>query len=172
MVRKKSFIWLRLIFFFSIITYLLGLPSYGSEKHLNAGTFDFSLKALDGKEICLKDYRGKKMVHLLFWATWCPYCLMEMPKLKKLYHAMGDKPYEILAIDVGINDSLKRIKKIQEQYQIPCKIFLDEKGKVSKRCGIISVPMHIIIDKEGIIRDRFYQLSEDPTNYINRIFSQ
>jgi thiol-disulfide isomerase/thioredoxin len=52
-------------------------PHLGAEE-LTADTLDFSLKTIDGTEVRLEDYRGKKIVHLLFWATWCPHCLMEM----------------------------------------------------------------------------------------------
>jgi peroxiredoxin len=171
MVRKNSFFWLRLIFLISIIAYLLGCPSKQEERQQNSGSFDFSLTTLDGEEIRLKDYRGKKMVHLAFWATWCPSCLMEIPKLKKLYYTIGNKPYEILAINVGINDSLKRVKYFQERYQIPYKILFDEKGEVSRMFGIIGIPTNIIIDKEGIIRGRYNQSPEDTKNYLNQLFS-
>lgn len=171
MIKNNSFGWLRLIFVISIISYLLGCPSGQEENQLNSGTFDFSLKTIEGKEIRLKDYRGKKVVHLTFWATWCPACLMEMPKLKKLYYAIGNKPYEILAINVGLNDSVKRIKQMQARYQIPYKILFDEKGEVSKRYGVIGIPTHIIIDEKGIIKERFNQLPEDPKIHLSRFFS-
>jgi len=170
--QKKSFVWLRLIFLISIITYLLGCPSKQEERQQNSGSFDFFLMTLEGEEIRLKDYQGEKIVHLVFWATWCPSCLIEIPKLKKLHYAIGNKPYQILAIDIGINDSLKRVKYFQEQYQIPYKILFDEKGEVARSYGIIGVPTHILIDKEGKIRDRFNQLSNYPEHYLNQVLSQ
>lgn len=171
MVERKSLIWWRLVFVSSIITCLLSFPSDQEAKQLKAGPLDFSLKTLEGREVSLKDYRGKKMVHLMFWATWCRYCLIEMPKLKKLYQAIGNRPYEILAVNVYLNDSLRRVRDTQERYQMPFKILLDEKGEAAKKCGITGVPLHIIIDKEGVIKDRFYNISDDPTKYFNQLFS-
>ena len=151
-----------------IMLCVLAYPVKNSAQESNPETLDFSLKTIDGIDVRLGDYRGKKIVHLLFWATWCPHCLMEMPKVKELYHALDSNTYEILAIDVGINDTLKRIRKIQKKYEIPCKILLDEKGDVTKKCKIVGVPCHIIIGKDGTIIDRFNELPKDPLAYLKK----
>jgi len=153
---------------FVALQYLFSNPQHLGAEELTADILDFSLKTIDGTDVRLEDYRGKKIVHLLFWATWCPHCLMEMPKIKEIYHALDSNTYEILAIDVGINDSLKRIRKIQKKYEIPCKILLDEKGDVTKKCKIVGVPCHIIIGKDGTIIDRFNELPKDPLVYLNK----
>jgi len=168
----KSLMWLRLIFIVSIILYLTGCPSNREERQFDSASFDFTLNTIEGEKINLKDYRGEKIVHLAFWATWCLACLMEMPKLKKLYHAIGNRPYEVLAINVGLNDSLKRVTYYKEQKRLPFKILFDERGEVSRIYGIIGVPTHIIIDKEGFIKDRFNQLPEDLNNYLKQFFPQ
>lgn len=172
MDKKKSFLWLLLIFVIFFTTHLLGCPSKQEGQQQNLKAFDFSLKTIEGEEIQLKNYRGKKIVHLVFWATWCPACLMEIPKLKNLYHAIENKPYEILSIDVGINDSIERVKQTQARYQIPYKILFDGTGEVSRRYGIIGVPTYIIIDKEGIIKNQFNQLPEDTKTYLAQVLSQ
>ena len=43
----------------------------------------FTLKDLKGEEIKLSDYKGK-FVLLVFGTTWCPYCRIEIPNLKKV----------------------------------------------------------------------------------------
>jgi peroxiredoxin len=129
---------------------------------------NFTLKSIDGEEVSLKDYRGKKIVHLIFWATWCPHCLMEMPKVNELSQSLGKKPYEALAVDVGINESIKRIRKIQKQYKIPCKILLDENGMVTRLFKIVGVPCHIIIGTDGGILDQVNELPKDPLTYMKK----
>lgn len=157
---------------FLLITILLAFPNQQGAKEPDKTPLDFTLKTLDGDEICLKRYRGEKIVHLMFWATWCPHCLMEMPKVKKLHELVGNKPYEILAIDVGLNDSPKRIRKIKDQYQLPCEILLDKNAEILKSCSVFGVPYHIILDKEGMIIDRFNELPDDLTKFLNKIFPQ
>ena len=58
---------------------------------------------------------------------------MEIPKLKKLHEAIGDKPYEIVSIDVGVNDSVKKVRQVQERYQLSYKMLFDEAGDVSRQ---------------------------------------
>jgi len=167
MNRKNSSFNLIVLLFIIIF---LAFPNQQEANQTSQTLLNFSLKTLDDKEICLKSYRGKKIVHLLFWATWCPHCLMEMPKIKKLHDLLGNKPYEILAIDVGLNDSPKRIRKIKEQYKIPCEILLDKNAEILRSCKVFGVPYHIIINKEGMIIDRFNELPDDLTKYINKLF--
>ncbi len=144
------------------------IPDRIEAKECDSETFDFTLKTIDGEEVSLKDYRGEKIVHLVFWATWCPHCLMEMPKVGKLYQEFQNKQYEVLAVDVGINESIKRIRKIQKKYNIPSKILIDDKGVATKLFTIIGVPCHIIIGKDGTILDRVNELPKDPLSYMQK----
>ena len=160
---------------FSFYLFLTGLliiqlffPAFQYAEQDTTELFDFTLKSIDGEEVSLKDYRGKKIVHLVFWATWCPHCLMEMPKVNELYQSLQNKPYEVFAVDVGINESIKRIRKIQKQYKIPCKILLDEKGVVTRLFKIVGVPCHTIIGMDGKILDRVNELPKDPLSYMKK----
>jgi len=51
---------------------------------------DFSLRALDGRRVQLRDFRGK-VVLLNFWTTWCTACVSEMPGLIALQKQHGDR---------------------------------------------------------------------------------
>jgi len=170
MENAKLFTVVRFIIFSVILTFLLGCPSRQEPTQTNQAAPDFSLKTIDGEDVSLNSYRDKKVVHLVFWATWCPSCLMEIPKLKKLHEAIGDKPYEIVSIDVGVNDSVKKVRQVQERYQLSYKMLFDEAGDVSRQYGIMGVPTHFIINKEGVIINRFNQLPEDTTAYLAQFF--
>jgi peroxiredoxin len=153
-----------------LLANILVYSSEGGDARLHAKeTFDFSLETLEGEKLQLKDYRGKKVVHLVFWSTWCPKCLLDMTKLKDIWKTIENRPYEILAVNVGLNESKKRIHKIRSEYQIPFRIVLDNKSKVTKDFGVMSIPFNIIIDKEGTITDRFSDLPKDPKDLLNKV---
>ncbi|MGK0256554.1 MAG: thiol-disulfide isomerase/thioredoxin, partial [Arcobacteraceae bacterium] len=70
---------------------------------------NFNATTLEGKQISLEQFKGKKAVWLVFWATWCPYCEKEIPALKDLYKKYNDK-LEIIAVNIGVNDSIEKAK--------------------------------------------------------------
>jgi peroxiredoxin len=119
---------------------------------------DFTLIDIKGKEHTLNNYAGKDVV-LVFWATYCGACRMEMPHLNELYNAdAGDKPV-ILAVSresVGLLTRYVTSEKISfpvisntttlpmpyslVQY-VPSTFFIDRQGKI-KLAAIGMVPAH------------------------------
>jgi len=121
---------------------------------------DFTLKDLTGKDVSLSSFRDKSMVCIVFWATWCPYCIKEIPKLKEIYTKYNEKGLEIISINIAANDPIKRVAAFQQKNAVPYNILYDEKNVVAKMYGITGVPVSIIIDKKGIIRYGGYTLPE------------
>jgi peroxiredoxin len=58
---------------------------------------DFTLTDIDGQPHKLSDYRGQEVV-VVFWATWCGPCKLEVPHLKELRNAFPKEKLAILAI--------------------------------------------------------------------------
>jgi len=58
---------------------------------------DLTLKDLDGKEVSLKDFRGK-VVLVNFWATWCDPCRTEIPWLIDLYDKYRSRGFVVLGV--------------------------------------------------------------------------
>jgi peroxiredoxin len=59
-----------------------------------------------------------------------------------------------LAINPGVNDSLRKTQLYVEKYHIPYPVAYDEGGAISKSFGINGVPTIIIVDKNDIVRHR------------------
>ena len=58
---------------------------------------DFTLTDIEGQTQKLSDYRGKE-VAVVFWATWCGPCKLEVPHLKELRSTFPKEKLAILAI--------------------------------------------------------------------------
>jgi peroxiredoxin len=112
---------------------------------------NFSLKTLDGKQVDLKDFRGKKVI-LNFWATWCPPCREEMPEMQKFYSDFKEQNVAILAVNLEYSETKpERIRDFVEEYSLSFPIPLDEKNTVGKRFRAVSIPTSYFIDEKGSI---------------------
>jgi len=111
---------------------------------------DFNVTTLAGQSVKLSDYKNVKPLYLKFWATWCSYCIAEFPHLQEVYNKYGND-IEVLAINVGMNDSINNIERLYQKnaYNIPT--FFDKKGELTSRYGVVGTPYTILIDRQGKI---------------------
>ncbi|MGM0901004.1 MAG: redoxin domain-containing protein [Bacillota bacterium] len=110
---------------------------------------NFTLSTLEGKEVKLSDFKGRKVM-INFWATWCPPCKAEMPAMQQLYdHA--NSYMDILAINI---DPKNDVAGFVRENQLTFPILLDESGKVNEDYSIISIPTTFLINEEGMIEKK------------------
>ncbi|NOY86030.1 MAG: TlpA family protein disulfide reductase [Deltaproteobacteria bacterium] len=114
---------------------------------------DFTLKSLDGEEITLSRYFGKKVVMLEFWATWCDICKKEIPTLIKDYNKYKDKGFELLAIALETGDAAK-VRKMVEEKGIPYPVLIDSDLKVATKIYRLAgpIPLKVIIGVDGTVK--------------------
>jgi len=73
---------------------------------------DFSIEDINGKTHKLSDYLGRNVV-VVFWATWCPACNLEMPHLIELRKTLPEDKLTILAISNEEPERLKQFAKLK-----------------------------------------------------------
>lgn len=96
---------------------------------------DFDIIQMDGSTFKLKDYRGKQAVYLVFWNTWCGYCMKKVPKLKQTQAKLTDK-IKIIAINTSLKDSVKKSLDFQQQYDINYSLAFDHDKIITDRYGV------------------------------------
>jgi peroxiredoxin len=113
---------------------------------------DFTLKDLDGKEHTLSSFKGKKVVMLDFWATWCNICKREMPILESVYKEYREKGVEFFGI--ALDEKVKLIKKIIADKGVTYPILIDSGAKVATEVYRLAgpIPLKVVVDCEGVIR--------------------
>ena len=114
---------------------------------------DFSITRFDGSEFRLSDFRGKKAVYLVFWNTWCTYCMKKIPKLLDAQQNLKQE-IEIIAVNTTLKDSLDKSIAFQKQYAITYPLAFDYGKKVTVLYGVWGTPTEFIIDVNGIIQHR------------------
>jgi len=125
------------------------------------------LKDLSGKTHDLKQYRGK-VVLINFWATWCPPCRAEMPSMQRLKAKMAGKPFVILAVDMGEEESV--VKNYIREIKTDFTVLLDKDGRALKSWKVFAFPTSYVVDTQGKIRYGLYGASEwDAADKVQKI---
>ncbi len=70
-----------------------------------------------------------------------------MPSLENLHQHFKDKPFSLLAIDVG--EKKETVLNFVEDRDLSFTFLLDEDTQVSAQYGVRSHPMKYLIDKNG-----------------------
>ncbi len=108
---------------------------------------DFSLQALKGKEVEIKQFQGK-VVFLNFWATWCGPCKEEMPGLEFLHQYFKNRNFALLTISVDY-EGIKPIQEFMNKHQYSFPVLLDPKGETLDLFEVKGIPTTFLIDKKG-----------------------
>ena len=107
--------------------------------------------ALDGSTVDLSKLRGK-VVLVDFWATWCPPCREEVPKVVAAYKKYHDKGFEI--VGVSLDQDKDALVSFTKEHGMVWPQYFDGQGwdnKVSSNFGIDTIPAMWLVGKNGKI---------------------
>ena len=119
---------------------------------------------LDGKEVSLADYKGKK-VYLKFWASWCPICLSGLADITQLSEMPPKDSVVLTVIAPGVNreKSLEDFKEWfmgVDYHSLP--VLVDKDGQFLKKLGVVGYPTSAFIDANGkVVRVQPGHVSND-----------
>jgi thiol-disulfide isomerase/thioredoxin len=119
-------------------------------------TYAFNLPDLRGDTYTLPDYSGKVLL-VNFWASWCPPCIQEMPVMVRLKQQFKDRPFEVLALNVG--EKKYRVWKFVKLIDFDLPVLLDESSDTSRAWGVETLPTSFLVDAKGRVR---YRVRGDP----------
>lgn len=110
---------------------------------------DFTVLDANGKEVKLSDFRGKPVV-VNFWATWCGYCVKEMPAFEEVYQQMGsDIHFLMINVTDGVQETVDKASAFIADSGYTFPVYYDTQYSATLTYGAYSLPMTFFFDAEG-----------------------
>jgi peroxiredoxin len=119
---------------------------------------NFRLRTVDGQEILLSDLRGRP-VFLNFWATWCIYCVTEMPAMQRLADRSGEQ-FTVVGVNVG--EDAETVRWFAAETAVRYPLLLDEERTVTKVFRARAMPTSLFLDADGVVRGVKYGVLTPP----------
>ena len=113
-----------------------------------------------GKKHNIEEYKGKVVV-INFWATWCGYCVEEMPEFEKVYKEFGSNKKDVIILGVAgpktkqnlnnVDVEKDKIISFLNKNKITYPTLMDETGKSFDDYKVRALPMTYVINKDGYL---------------------
>ena len=113
---------------------------------------NFTISDTKGKMWTLSELRGQ-VVFVNIWATWCPPCVKEMPAMQELNSSLPPDKFKMLAI--LFNDAPAMAENLVAKLNLTFPILIDPQNMAARSYGLTGVPETFIIDKQGVLREKF-----------------
>ena len=115
---------------------------------INAGDIapDFTVEMLDGSKVTLSALQGKPTL-LIFWATWCPPCRLELSKLQEhIIDRYGDK---INVLPISRGEERAKVEEYISKMGYTFAVGLDGDQSIYRKYATNYIPRCFVIDAKG-----------------------
>ncbi|MDR2285549.1 MAG: AhpC/TSA family protein [Sphingobacterium sp.] len=150
------------------------LDRYSFEKSLSGGgkAPNFIMDTPTGEKIDFYEFiKGKKVILVDFWASWCGPCRKKNPEIVAFYNENKEKGFDV--IGVSLDNDLERWKKAINDDNLSWTHVSDLKGWKSEICGKYNfrgIPHLLLVNGNGDIlatdSDLHNQLAGTISNFL------
>jgi thiol-disulfide isomerase/thioredoxin len=134
-----------------------------SERFLGSQAPNFVLPDLAGEEVELAALANQKPTLLVFWATWCPTCLEEIPVLNE----WSEKYPGLQILAVNVQEPAERVKMFVKKRGVRYAVVLDQEAEVAYEYGLVGVPAAVFLAKGGRVIYYGFSLPRNIDQLIN-----
>ncbi|MFB6226550.1 MAG: TlpA family protein disulfide reductase [Candidatus Paceibacteria bacterium] len=114
-----------------------------------ADFFQLKLKSLEGGDVALSKFKGKKLV-INSWASWCGFCKEELSDFGKVKSQLNEN-IKIIAVNRG--ESKQKIQPFLDQLEHRDELIflLDKRDRFYQEIGGFAMPETILVNEKGEI---------------------
>lgn len=153
-------------------------------ENLQIGVMAPEIKAIDihGNPFLLSQFRGKNVILIEFWASWCRPCRSSFPMLKSLYSKYHPKGFDIVAIanfDTNMESWERAVKqeRVEEWHHLATIFQRDQpiNSNILHDYPMSPIPIPFLIDKSGEIVGNWkgynHETEKELTKKLNELLS-
>ena len=111
---------------------------------------EFSLPQFteESELVSLRNFLGEPSV-LIFWTTWCPYCLRQTPALVEAHRQWGEQGIQFAGINV--KEDASAVAPYVQQHGIEYPVLLDADGATAAAYAVQGYPTTYFLDEDNRI---------------------
>jgi cytochrome c biogenesis protein CcmG/thiol:disulfide interchange protein DsbE len=106
----------------------------------------------DGSLMDTADFAGHPL-WINFMATWCPQCATELPMMERFQTDLAD---QMTALVVDVGEDRQTVRQFMRDLNVDLTVGLDPDGAIQRQFGVYGMPVHFMLDGDGIVREIVY----------------
>jgi peroxiredoxin len=145
---------------------LVVVPALAAPPALNSSAPDFALKAIDGRNLRLSEYRGEPVI-VHFWASWCGPCRESAASLDEL-----GAQSSTAVLGVNLDGTAERASAVAQSLRLQSPTLVDTGQAVARTYDVARLPLTLLLDADGTIRAAWSGVAPNPaelTPQLNRL---
>jgi thiol-disulfide isomerase/thioredoxin len=108
--------------------------------------------AESGEMVNSVSFEGKAKL-VIFFATWCPPCMREVPILKQLQEEYGHDEFAVVALSVDRRRA--DVQRFLKRSEVNYPVLMADRAVVQNFGGIPGVPVTFLVSKEGNVLRKY-----------------
>jgi thiol-disulfide isomerase/thioredoxin len=150
----------------SLLAVTAMLSGCGEEKRVPRHIPTLELPTYDGPNFRLSA-QDTSVTLLVFWATWCRPCIMEIPALVELHKGLSEHGFRVVSVNVD-DPGGKKIEILAKNFGINYPVLLGSDDHLKTFGNIQGLPTSFVVGRDGKIKDKIQGLVS-PTELEKRV---
>lgn len=123
---------------------------------------------LDGNPVTLDtQLLGERYTLIVFWSTWCGWCMHELPHEIELANEFKDEGLRVIGINA--DSAIELGKQAAIEHQVPwMNLYEGQERHVSTLLGVSSWPQLFLLDDKGVVVSSSTQLRRHGFKFVNK----